>query len=72
VLKTYGVRDNDWYAARLPGSTDWKAVRIPFTELKREKNSDPWSKHDLRSVIIQMMGQPDGRTFLELDNLAFY
>ncbi len=72
LLKTYGIRDQDWYAADIPGSVDWKTVRIPFSEMKRESGGDPWSKRDLRSLIFQVMGAPDGRTFLQLDNLAFY
>jgi hypothetical protein len=72
LLKTYGVRDQDWYAAAIPKSIEWKKIRIPFTDLKRENASDPWGKRDLRSLIFQIMGAPDGRTALELDNLAFY
>ncbi len=72
VLKTYGVRDNDWYGADLPGSVEWKTIRVPFSDLKRGRSGAPWSKRDLRSLVFQITGAPDGRSALELDNLAFY
>jgi imidazolonepropionase-like amidohydrolase len=72
MLKTYGVRDSDWYAAEIPGTVEWKTIRISFSEMKREHSTDPWGKRDLRSLVIQVSGAPDGRSALELDNLAFY
>jgi hypothetical protein len=72
VLKTYGVRQHDWYSAELPGSVAWKTVSIPFTTMRRETTDAAWGKRDLRSIIFQVMGSPEGRTTLELDNLTFY
>ena len=72
LLKTYGVRDQDWFGADIPASSEWTSVRIPFTDFKRENSGDPWGKRDLRSLVFQIMGPPGGNTALELDNIAFY
>lgn len=72
LLKTYHVREPDWYAVEIPPSVDWKTVRIPFSVLKRDTPGDAWGKRDLRSLIFQMTGPPDGRSAVELDNIAFY
>lgn len=72
LLKTYGVRQPDWYAAELPPSAQWKTLRIPFSSMKRESTDAAWGKQDLRSLIFQVMGTPEGRAALELDNLSFY
>jgi hypothetical protein len=71
-LKTYGVRNAEWYEADLPDSSAWKTIRVPFIAMKRAGESAPWAKRDLRSLVFQVMGEPGGRTNLELDNLEFY
>ena len=62
LFKTYGARTQAWPAADLDGAADWVTRRIPL----------PTNKKDLRSIVIQIMGTPEGRTSLELDNLKFY
>jgi len=72
LLKTYRVRQTDWFSADIPPSAEWTTVRIPFTEFKRENPGEAWDKRDLRSLVFQIMGDPDGRSALELDNISFY
>ena len=71
LLKTYGVRDPNWYAAAVPGSGAWRTVRIPFADFKR-KSGEPWAKRDLRSLVFEISGPTDSTTAIELDNLSFY
>lgn len=72
LLKTYRVREQDWFGTDIPPSAEWTTIHIPFTDFKRENPGDPWSKRDLRSLVFQIMGSPGGNTALELDNVAFY
>jgi imidazolonepropionase-like amidohydrolase len=72
LMKTYGVRGPDWYAADIPGSIEWKTVRIPFSALKRRNSDEPWTKRDLRSLVVQISGAPGGDAVMEMDNIRFY
>jgi imidazolonepropionase-like amidohydrolase len=72
LLKTYGVRNSDWYGSDFSSSGAWKTVRIPFSEFKRREQSPAWQCKDLRSLVFEMLGPADSVSSLELDNIAFY
>jgi imidazolonepropionase-like amidohydrolase len=73
LLKTYGVRDSNWYAAPIAPSRGWSSVHIPFVALKRAgTSSSKWSARDLQALIFEISGAPESTSSLELDNVTFY
>ncbi len=73
MLKTYDVRDLNWYTAPIDPSGTWRTVRIPFTNFKRTgKSPATWSGRDLRALVFEISGSTDSKASLELDNIEFY
>jgi len=72
LMKTYGVRDLSLYASKIAPSGAWHTVHIPFSELKRARQTGTWDGRDLISLVFEMSGTPETTSSLELDNLAFY
>jgi imidazolonepropionase-like amidohydrolase len=73
LLDTYGVRDQEQFAAGFEAGGTWRTVKIDFTQLKR-KTEHPvaWTGRDARELQFEIARPAGTKAWLELDNVRFY
>ncbi len=72
VMQNYGAR-RDPFAAPFQVATEWQAVKIPFSALRRASMEEGgWNSKDVRSLLFELSGAPQAHVWLELDNVRFY
>ena len=53
-------------------ATEWKTVKIPFSELRRKSGAEVWDGKDGRALYFDLSASPSTPAWMELDNVRFY
>jgi hypothetical protein len=77
----------DRWSVQVPASADWKAIDVPFSEMKRDRargdegdsGADPnrapaiaWTGTDLMAIEVTGQGESGGKIWYQIDNLSFF
>jgi hypothetical protein len=72
LFDSYGLRSRNWFHASFSAGEASRDFGLPFAAFQSRDRAARFNPDQLRAVVVQLEGEPDGKAWLQLSNLRFY
>lgn len=72
LFDSYGLQSRIWFHASFSTGPASRDFRLPFAAFHSRDPQARFNSDQLRAVVVQLEGEPNGKAWLQLSNLRFY